>query len=177
MKCKYCGKEIDSKTCFVKLVPYRHRDGSDGVHKFHYCNEHEAEIDIAEKEKKKIIHDEILDTLDRICHGVNFSLLIKRLNAVRLLDANTEEKLYYYLHDLNNEIEITEIMNRSFVNEYAKLGYLASVLSNKLSTFTYDSSSNNTDIVEHKSEVIKEPVHATVTRRKTISDMEALLDD
>ena len=176
MRCKYCGKEINPKNSYTKEVPYKHRDGSDGVHKYHYCNKHEADLDTAEKDKKKIMRDEIFTVLDRICHGANFALIIKRFNAVKLLDPKNEEKLYYFLHDLNNEIEVTNIMNRSFLSEYAKVGYLTAVLSNKLASFKVDSTSNNTEQTVHKQEVIKEPPHVSIERRKTVSDMEALLN-
>lgn len=173
IKCHYCGKLLTNDGYYKKEVPYNKRDGSQGVHTYYYCNKDEATREAIEKANKSGMRDSILDSINRICGGINsYALVIKRLTALRLLGDKQEELLYYYLKD--KEIELQQIMNRGFVSEYAKIGYLCAVISNHIGDYKLN---DDTKTNKHSLEVdhIEEPTKVNRAKRKTVTDMEDLI--
>ena len=117
VKCWHCkDKKIDRDTAFK--VPGKK------INKY-YCNQSEYEFD----QQKKQIREQIQDEIDNIFeYAVRNTALYKEWAVWNELASDQE--IYDYI--CNDRLYLRQIMQRRYKNEYSKIRYFSSIITNHI---------------------------------------------
>ena len=119
VKCRLCGTKVDRNEAFKVVV---------GGKNTYCCNEAEYQKVLHEREVK----DNTYECINQIFgYKVLNSALFKEINL--LLDVYSYEHILAYLTE--NKEYIAKVLEKDFINEYAKIRYFAAILKNNLADF------------------------------------------
>jgi YHS domain-containing protein len=119
VKCKSCGTKIERDTAYKVVLKDKNS---------YYCNEQEY-LNYKQDLKNK---DDVYMEIDNIFNK-------KITNTVLFKEVGELSKIYTYetilLYLQQNEQYLINVLNKSFVSEYAQIRYFTAILKNSLSDF------------------------------------------
>lgn len=119
VKCRLCGAKVERKNAFKVVV---------GNKNAYYCNE---------AEYQKVLHNRKVKDNTYAC--INEIFGYKVLNSALFKEINLLLEIYSYEHILaylmENKNYITKVLERDFVNEYAKIRYFSAIIKNNIADF------------------------------------------
>lgn len=119
VKCRLCSKKVDRNEAFKVIV---------GGKNVYYCNESEYQNVLHEKEVR---HD-TYECINQIFgYKVLNSALYKEINL--LLEVYSYDCVLGYLTE--NKQYLTNILEKDFSSEYAKIRYFSAILKNNMADF------------------------------------------
>ena len=132
-KCKYCGKNIDTKVAYKVAIGKVNR---------YFCNEEEYNIVHEMQRVKDDTYNLVYEIFGR---KVTNTILYKETNEVSLVYSYKKIKLYLE----QNMTYLSNLMqNKSFKNEYAQIRYFSAILKNSLTDFEYEKKVKSNKVVE-----------------------------
>lgn len=152
VKCKSCGNKIERDKSFKIVISGKN---------YYYCNEEEYKSIVKNKELKDNTYETIYQIFQ---YKVTNTTLFKEINS--LLPIYEYEMIYHYL--LDNKEYLTNVLQKSFQNEYSKIRYFSAILKNSLSDYLLPEKKEKKEIEIEFVSMSKQ----TTKKRRNLSEME-----
>lgn len=154
VKCRACGNQIEKNEAYKV---------SKNKVNYYYCNKEEYMNIYNQKQIKDNVYNEINDIFG---YKITNTALYKEINEIHQI--YTYEQIISYLKA--NHQYLSDVLNKEFKSEFAKIRYFSAILRNSLKDFIIEE--NKKEIRKEINIEITQNNYKPKTRRKSMTDFE-----